>query len=115
MNALHRSLSRLVGTCLVGAATAAGAAPMPASNVDATMLASATEWIQPVAESRRWSAMPELSESLLPPPGTVRPAPTAHPAVERAGWAAAAPDPGLFALVGLGLLSLALLARRRRR
>ena len=115
MNTLHRSLSRLVGACLVGAAAAAGAAPLPAPNVDATMLAGATEWIEPVAESRRWSAMPELSEGLLPPQATVRPAPTTHPAVERLGWTAAAPDPGLYALVGLGLLSLALLARRRRR
>jgi len=115
MNTPHRSISRLVGACLLVAAAAADAAPLPAPNADATMLASATEWIAPVAESPRWSAMPELSDGLSPLQATARPAHSARPAVERLGWTAAAPDPGLYALIGLGLLSLALLARRRRR
>jgi MYXO-CTERM domain-containing protein len=103
--------------CLWAAAGAALAAPLPAPHVDATTPGSAAEWIAPVTESPRWSAMPEFSDVLLPLPlsATVRPAPLAHPAVEKLGWTAAAPDPGLYALVGLGLLSLALLARRRRR
>ena len=120
MNTLPRSISCFAGACLWAAAAAVGAAPLPAPQVDATALVNSTDWIDPLAESRRWSSMPELSEDLLPLQATVlraqaaRPAHRTGPAVESLGWTATAPDPGLYALVGLGLLSLALLARRRR-
>jgi hypothetical protein len=115
MDTPHRSFPRLGGLCLWAAATAVGAAPLPVPNADpVTTLASAVEWIDPLTESPRWSAMPELSEGLLLQ-ATAGPARSLPSTVEKLGWTAAAPDPGLYALVGLGLLSLALVARSRRR
>lgn len=98
------------------AAAAVAAAPVSAGDPTPTPLALTAYWADPLAgDTPRWSAMPGVADWRAGPwPPLVRERVAPAPA-QRVGWPDSVPDPGLYALVGVALLALGLIARRRLR